>query len=171
MAKSPAYRLQVLYEMREKAKQKAEEEYAEKRKLVAIEQKKLDGMKQKLRDMIQLRTEKKAEYADRTRRGEYTIAAIQANDRHIERLKQNEASYQVEIDRQHEAVVEAERVAAEAMEVVVKANQDFKALEKHKEKWTKQVRKEAMIKEEEQVEDIAQAQYFQRLLAEVGGDG
>ncbi len=48
MAKSPAYRLQVLFEMREKAKVEAEELYAEKKKLVVIEQKKLDDMKQTL---------------------------------------------------------------------------------------------------------------------------
>jgi hypothetical protein len=74
----------------------------------------------------------------------------------------------VEIDRQQERVAEAERVAAEAMEVVVKCTQDFKALEKHKEKWAKQVKKEMLLKEEMAAEDIAQAQYFQKLLDELG---
>jgi leucyl aminopeptidase (aminopeptidase T) len=118
--------------------------------------------------MVQKRQDKKSEYAERTRRGEYTIAQIQANDRHIEKMKQAEAAYQVEIDRQQERVAEAERVADEAMQVVVKATQDFKALEKHKDKWQKKVRKEAMAKEEDAIEDIAQAQYFQRLLEQLG---
>lgn len=168
MAKGPAYRLQVLFEMREKKKKEAEEAYAEKKKLVVIEQKKLDEMRNKLKEMVQLRIDKKAEYADRTRKGEYTVNQIQQNDRHIERLKQQEAAYQVEIDRQQERVQEAERIAAEAMEVVVKCTQDFKALEKHKEKWAKQVKKEMLLKEEMAAEDIAQAQYFQKLLDELG---
>lgn len=168
MAKGPAYRLQVLFEMREKAKDQAEEVYAEKKKLVVVEQKKLAEMKDELKAMVQRRQDRKAEYAERTRRGEYTINQIQANDRHIEKMKQQEAAYQVEIDRQQERVVEAERVADEAMQLFVKANQEFKALEKHKEKWQKQVRRELMMKEEETVEDIAQAQYFQRLLNEMG---
>jgi len=168
MARSPAYRLQVLYEIREKKKKEAEELYAEKKKIVAAEQKKLDEMKQKLRDMIAARQAKKAEYAEKTRRGELNINQINAGDRHIARLKQEEAAYKVEIDRQHERVIEAERVAAEQMEVVVKMTQDFKALEKHKEKWIKQVKKEQMLKEELAVEDIAQAQYFQKLLEEMG---
>src|SRR5688572_18986650 len=109
MAKTPAYRLQVLFEMREKTKKEKEEIYAEKRKKVAEEQKKLDDMRQTLKQMVQLRHDKKAEYAERTRRGEYTVSQIQANDRHIERLKQQEAAYQVEIDRQQERVQEAER--------------------------------------------------------------
>jgi hypothetical protein len=168
MAKTPAYRLQVLFEMREKKKKEKEEIYAEKKKKVAEEQKKLDDMRQKLKEMVQLRHDKKAEYAERTRRGEYTVSQIQANDRHIDRLKQQEAAYQVEIDRQQERVQEAERIAAEAMEELLKATQDFKALEKHKEKWLKQVKKEQMMKEEEAAEDIAQAQYFQKLLEELG---
>jgi hypothetical protein len=168
MAKGPAYRLQVLFEMREKAKDQAEEVYAEKKKLVVVEQKKLAEMKDELKAMVQRRQDRKADYAERTRRGEYTINQIQANDRHIEKMKQQEAAYQVEIDRQQERVVEAERVADEAMQLLVKATQEFKALEKHKEKWQKQVRRELMMKEEETVEDIAQAQYFQRLLTEMG---
>lgn len=168
MAKTPAYRLQVVFEMREKKKVEAEEAYAEKRKLVALEQKKLDGMKQKLREMVQLRQTKKADYADRTRAGEYTIAQIQGNDRHVEKLRLTEEAFQVEIDRQHERVVDAERVAQDAMDVVIKCTQDFKALEKHKDKWLKQIKREQMIKEEMAAEDIAQAQYFQKLLAEIG---
>ncbi len=151
MAKGPAYRLQVLFEMREKAKAEAEEIYAEKKKLVVIEMKKMDEMREHLKGMVQKRQDKKAEYAERTRQGEYTINQIQANDRHIEKMKQQEAAYQVEIDRQQERIEEAERVAAEAMDLVVKATQDFKALEKHKEKWQKKVRREAMMKEEDAV--------------------
>jgi hypothetical protein len=170
MAKSPAYRLQVLFEMREKAKTEAEELYAEKKKLVNIEQKKLEEMREHLKGLVQKRQDKKAEYAERTRRGEYTVNQIQGNDRHVEKMKQQEAAYQVEIDRQQERLQEAERVAAEAMDLVVKATQDYKALEKHKEKWSKHVRREAMLKEEDQVEDIAQAQYFKKLLLEQLGE-
>ena len=170
MARSPAYRLQVLYEIRERKKKEAEEAYAEKKKLVAIEQKKLDEMKQKLKDMIAFRIAKKAEYAEQTRRGELNINQINGGDRHVMRLKAEESAYKVEIDRQHERVMDAERLAAEAMEVVVKMTQEFKALEKHKEKWAKQVKKERDAKEEMEVEDIAQAQYFQRLLEELGGE-
>ncbi len=168
MAQSPAYRLQVLFEMREKAKQDAEEVYAAKKRVVLEEQKKLDAMRQKLKEMVQHRQDKRAEYAERTRKGEYTINQMQQNDRHIERLKQQEAAFQVEIDRQQERVADAERIAAEAMDVVIKKTQDFKALEKHKDKWAKAWKREQMVKEEMASEDVAQAQYFQKLLAELG---
>ena len=98
MARSPAYRLQVLFEMREKKKKEAEEIYAEKKRKVAEEQKKLDEMRQKLKEMVAMRQTKKADYAERTRMGEFTVSQIQGNDRHIERLRQTEAAYQVDID-------------------------------------------------------------------------
>lgn len=164
MAKLPPYRMQVLFEIREKAKEAAEEHYAEKKKAVAREQKKLDDMKQQLRDMAAFRENKKAEYAMKMRAGELTIQQIQANDRHIDKLKQEEQAFLVEIQRQAERVNEAQKEADEAMEAMLKATQDFKALEKHKEKWLKQVKRELMLKEEDAAEDIAQAQYFQRML-------
>ena len=166
MAKKPNYRLQALFEIREKEKDAAEKVYAEKQQLLAAEQKKLEDMKEHLREMGRQREAKKHEYAEKMRSGELNINQITANDRHIEKMKQNEAAYQVEIQRQVENVTEAEEVVEEAKEEMLKANQEYKALEKHKEKWLKQVKREQQLKEEDAVEDIAQAQYFQRLLQE-----
>lgn len=170
MAKLPAYRLQVLFDIREKEKKAKEEAYAAKKAQVIAEQKKLDEMKQKLRDMIAFREDKKREYVDKMRSGELTIGQITGNDRHIEKLKQQENAYQVEINRQMERVADAERECAAALDEMVKANQEFKALEKHKEKWVKGVKKEQLAKEEDAAEDIAQAQYFARLLDERGDE-
>lgn len=163
MAKKPDYRLQALFEIREKEKERAEQEYVEKQAAVVQEQKKLEDMKEHLRQMVRDREEKKLEYAEKMRSGTLNIHQITANDRHIEKMKQAEAAYQVDIQRQMEAVRDAEEIAEEAKEGMVKANQEFKALEKHKEKWLKQVKRELALKEEDAVEDIAQAQYFARL--------
>lgn len=166
MAKLPPYRMQTLFDLREKAKEEAEEFYAGKKKAVAKEQQKLDDMKQTLRDMAAARQAKKEEYAEKMRAGDLNINAIQANDRHIEKLKQEEQAYQVEIQRQHERVNEAQAEADDAMEAMLKATQDYKALEKHKEKWMKQVKREVMLKEEDAADEIAQAQYFKRMADE-----
>ncbi|MFZ9889676.1 MAG: hypothetical protein ACO3JL_19445, partial [Myxococcota bacterium] len=119
MARMPDYRLQALFEIREKAKEEAEEFYQEKRKVVVREEQKLAEMKQKLRDMVAFREAKRQEYLARTRAGEYTIHQIQANDRHIEKLKQEEQAYQVEIQRQAERVRDAEEEAEEAMQALL----------------------------------------------------
>jgi len=168
MAKLPPYRLQALYDMREKEKEKAEEAYAEAKRAVILEVKKQDQMKANLQDMIRARQDRRMEYAEKMRTGELTIAQITANDRHIERMKNEEAAYEVEIARQGERVKEKEEEAEKAKEEMLKATQDFKALEKHKEKWLKGVKREQMLKEEDAAEDIAQAQYFARMLEERG---
>jgi flagellar export protein FliJ len=163
MARQPPYRLQALYDLREKAKEEAEEHYAEKRRAVAEQEKILDDMKQQLRDMAAAREARKHEYAEKMRSGELNVNQINANDRHIEKLKQEEQAFQVEIQRQGERVREAEAEAEEAMQAMLAATQELKALEKHKEKWLKQVKREQMLKEEDAADDIAQAQYFQRM--------
>lgn len=163
MAKPAAYRLQVLFDLREKAKTEAEEHYAEKKKAVALEQKKLDDMKQQLRDMVGFREQKKLEYNEKMRDGALNIHAIQANDRHIDKLKQEEQAFQMDIMRQGERLNEAQAEADEAMEAMLKATQEYKALEKHKEKWAKQVKREIALKEEDAADEIAQAQYFQKV--------
>jgi hypothetical protein len=168
MAKKKDYRLQVLYEMREKGKKEAEEFYAEKKKKTAEEEKKYQEMQQTLEDMIAHREGKKNEYAESLRSGGINIQAVQANDRHIDRLKKEKEAYAVEIDQQHEKVEIAKGEEEEAMQAMLKATQDYKALEKHKEKWAEQVKKEIMAKEEDAAEDVAQAQYFARMMEERG---
>jgi hypothetical protein len=171
MAKKPDYRLQVLFEMREKAVKEAEEFYAEKQKALAAEKKKHDDMKQQLRDMVAAREQKKVEYTEEMREGKLNIAQIQANDRHIEKMKQQEQAFQVDIQRQQERVNEAQGEVDDAMEALLEANTEFKALEKHKEKWAKKVKRERMLKEEDAAEDIAQAQYFARMLERKSEEG
>jgi len=166
MAKQPSYRLQVLFGLREKDKDEAEKVYAKKMALVQKEKKTHDDMKEQAREMVRHRQAKKIENSDKMAAGELNINQIKGNDRHIERLKEQEAAYAVEIKRQVEVIQEAEQAAEKAKEEMLKANQDFKALEKHKEKWAKKVKREADMKEADEAEDIAQAQYFKRLKGE-----
>ena len=162
VAKKPDYRLAALFGIREKAKKESEDVYAQRQRDLANEQKKLDEMKQKLKDMEQHRRDKKEEYSEQMRSGALNITKITNNDRHIERMKQEEQAYMVEIQRQAESVQEAELEVEKAKEIMLDKTKDFKALEKHKEKWLLEVKREAQIKEEEEVEDISQAQYFKR---------
>lgn len=168
MAKKPKYPMQTLYEMREKAKDEAEEFYAARQRDVSAAENTLNDMKNKLRDMIAMRAQRKEEYSQAMRDGKLSVQQIQGNDRHIERLKNEEAAYEVEIVRQVEVVDERRADADAAKEEMLLATQEFKALEKHKEKWWKKVKRELQIKEEEEVEDISQAQYFKRMMEERG---
>lgn len=160
--KLPAYRMQALFDLREKAKKAAEDAYAEAQKAMAAEQARLDEMKAELAAKVEYRENKRREYAEAASRGEMNVAKMTSSQRHVERLKEEEAAYEVEIDKQRERLHEAEKVVEKKREEMIVANRDFKALEKHKEKWAKKTKREIMLKEEDAAEDIALAQFLAR---------
>jgi len=162
MAKLPDYRLQVLFEMREKKKKESEDEYAEAQKAKIAEEKKLEEMKLELERMKQAREDKRLEYADRSAKGEFNVTQMQGNMRHLDRMKEKEGAYKMDMERQKDAIRAAERVVDEKKELMILATQDFKALEKHKETWTKEVKREIQLKEEDVMEDVAQTIFLAR---------
>ncbi len=164
MGKKEAYRLQTLFGIREREKEEAEEVYAQAMKALQKIQEEHAQMESHLKTMVFAREERREGYAEKTRQGELTIDQIRANDRHIDRLKAEESAYQVQIHRHQEEVDEVAHVAEEKKKLMVEATQAFKALEKHKEKWIKEKKREAMLKAEMTAEDISQAQYFSRLV-------
>ncbi len=155
--KMPEYRLKTLYEMREKAKKAAEDAFAEAQKELNAEQTRLDEMKAELAAKVEYRENKAQEYTSKAAAGELNIHAITSGHRHVERLKEEEAAYEVEIDKQRERLQEAEKVVEKKREEMVKASQEFKALEKHKEKWEKKTKREIRLKEEDNADDISQS--------------
>src|SRR5688500_7787498 len=129
MPKLPDYRLQTLFDMRDKAKKEAEDEYAEAMKAKVAEEKKLEEMKAELERMIQAREQKRLEYAERAAKGEYNVNQIQNNHRHIDRMKEKEGAFKMEIEKQKEAIKRAEEVVEEKKQAMIQATQDYKALE------------------------------------------
>ncbi|MBN2359074.1 MAG: flagellar assembly protein FliH [Deltaproteobacteria bacterium] len=160
MVRLPKYDLQTLFEIRERSKKAAEDAFAEQQKAVAKEQTRLDEMKAELAAKVEYREKKRIEYLEKAAKGEMNVHTITQSQRHIERLKEEEAAYEVEIDKQRERLKEAEKVLDKRRQEMVDANREFKALEKHKEKWVKKKKKEIEAKEEDAAEDIAQSQFL-----------
>lgn len=160
MAKMPAYRLQALFDIRERAKKAAEDAYAKEQKKLIVEKNQLKKMENTLEEMKQLREQKKAEYAEAMNSSTLTIEKIQINNRHIDLLVQKEKDFVIEIDKQKEVVVAAQKLVDEALQKMLDATQEYKALEKHRDKWLKETKNEMEKKEEDAIGDITQAQYF-----------
>jgi flagellar export protein FliJ len=162
MAKLPDYRLQTLHDLREKSKKEAEDAYAEAMKVKVAEEKKQKEMEEELKRMIAMREQKRVEYADKAARGECTVNQIQTNLRHIDRLKEREGAYKMEIEKQKDAVRAAAKVVEEKKEAMILSTQEFKALEKHKEKWLQEVKRELALKEEDAMDDLAQTIFLEK---------
>ncbi len=162
MAAFPRYRLQALFDLRERAKKEAEEFYAKEKQRAEQEEKTLAQMEHRLLEMKAFRAKKNLEYAEQLRSQISTVDKITVNEAHLKSLKAKEESHAVQIDQQKLVVQRAQNDLKIAMARLTKATQEFKALEKHKEKWLKEVKKQMERKEEEAAEDISQAQYFQQ---------
>lgn len=159
----PKYRLQTLLEIRERAKKEAEEAFAYAMQMLAEEQARLAEEEENLERMIADRHRRREEYARQLASGEMKITDQSNAYRYIERLKEKEVDQQTVIDAQKEQVREAEKEVKRAQDALIEATQEMKALEKHKEKWAEEVRRERMMREEGVMDEIGQAIFQQQL--------
>jgi len=150
----PPYRLQVLLDIRMKAEDEAKEAFSVSVRALDVEKKKLVGMQKDLEDRKVGRKAKVAAFlADVTTKGG-GISGFQQMNRFEQRLKDEEAQLSLEIERQNEAVTEAEKLVEQRRQEMAEAATERKAIEKHKETWAKQVRFERQQKEEINQEEI-----------------
>jgi flagellar export protein FliJ len=118
-------------------------------------------MKEELQRKIKFRERKKAEYAEQMMRGELSVTASMNANNYIKRLREEEIAFENLIEEQKAVVAEHEGIVAEKRELMIEAHKQLKALEKHKEKFLEQAKKELQAKEEDALDEIAQT-IFQR---------
>ena len=162
MAKQPDYRLQTLLGLREKAKDEAERHLGDCLRILKEEEERLEEMRAELRRMIASREAKSRDYAEKQMRGEMSAQAVISANSYIERLKEQEEAQQEAIDGQQEVVNARKADVKDARDKLIVANQDLKALEKHKEKWEKKIKREAQMKEEEALDELAQTIFLNK---------
>ncbi|MBI5508836.1 MAG: hypothetical protein HY903_08795 [Deltaproteobacteria bacterium] len=156
MAVKPEYRLAALLKIRERKKEAAEHYLAECMKKLKAEVDRLKQMEEELERMIARRKAKAREYAEKTMRGEMSAQDAVSANLFIDRLKELEEAQKNAIEGQKAVVAQREEDVKGARSDLVKAEQELKALEKHKEKWLEQVKKEAEAKQEEIQDEVAQ---------------
>ena len=90
------------------------------------------------------------------------ISGFQQMGRFEQRLKDEEAQFALDVERQKEVVVQAEKLVEQRRAEMAEAAKEKKAIEKNKETWAKQVKTERMAKEEMNQEEIGNALHLQR---------
>jgi flagellar export protein FliJ len=161
MAKLPPYRLQTLLEMRERAEEEAKNVFAKAMAQLHEEQRIQKEMEDELQRMIEDRKRRRQEYADKLASGEMKITDQASAYRFIDRMKEMEQEQQGRIDGQRENVREAEKLVKRAQDALIVATQELKALQKHKEKWADEVKREMALKEEDMLDEIGQTIFSQ----------
>ncbi len=156
------YRLKTLMDIRERKKDDAERFLGECMAILRTEQERLRDMEKELERMVAKREAKKREYAEKAMRGEMDARSAVSSNLYIERLKEQEEMQENAIDGQKSVVAQKSDDVNAARQDLVLANQELKALEKHKEKWQAEVKKAREIKEADMQDEIAQTIYMGR---------
>lgn len=162
----PAYRLQALLDIRTRAEDEAKEAFSAAVKAAEKEKQALAGMQ---KDLERKKVERKAKVAaflqEMTAKGG-GISGFQQMSRFEQRLKDDEAQLALEIERQKELVVQAEKLVEQRRAEMADAAKEKKAIEKHRDNWKAEIRKERMAKEEMNQEEIGNTLHLQRVRAE-----
>jgi flagellar export protein FliJ len=158
----PPYRLQALLEIRTKAEDEAKDAFSAAIKESEKEKKQLASMIAKLEKMkVERKAKVQAFLQEMTAKGG-GISGFQQMGRFEQRLKDEEAQFALEVERQKEVVIQAEKLVEQRRAEMAEAAKEKKAIEKNKEAWAKQVRAERMAKEEMNQEEIGNVLHLQR---------
>ncbi len=162
MAKLPPYPLKTLAEIKERKREEAEKAWSEAKKAREAEELKLKEMEEELRRMIERREMKRREYADKQMRGEHNAQLAMSANTFIERLKEEEELQKERIEQQKVLIEEKKEAEKAAMDVLVLATQDVKALEKHYEKWAAEEKRKIDEATANEQDEIAQTIFLNR---------
>lgn len=158
----PPYRLQVLLDIRTKAEDAAKDAFAEALKAADKEKKQLASMNQQLERMkVERKAKVQAFVQEMTAKGG-GITAFQQMGRFEQRLKDEEAQFMLDIERQKEVVIQADALVEQRRAEMAEAAKEKKAIEKNKENWAKEVKKERQTKEEANQEEIGAVLHLAR---------
>lgn len=161
----PPYRLEALLDIRTKAEDEAKEAFSAAVKAADQEKKQLVTLQQTLERMkVERKAKVQAFLVEMTAKGG-GISGFQQMGRFEARLKDEEAQQALEVERQKEAVVQAEKLVEQRRGEMAEAAKEKKAIEKNKEAFVKQVRAERMAKEELNQEEIGNTLHLQRVRA------
>ncbi len=158
----PPYRLQVLLDIRTKAEDAAKEAFSAAVKEAEKEKQLLKTMTSALeRKKVERKAKVQAFFDDKAQNGG-GIGAFQQMSRFEQRLKDEEAQLSLEIDRQKDVLLQAEKLVEQRREEMAEAAKEKKAIEKNKEAWVQQVRADRQKKEEMNQEEIGAVLHLRR---------
>ena len=160
----PPYRLQTVLEIRERAEEAAKQAFSEAVVALVKEQKELKRLEEELeKKKLERKTKSAAYFKEVMAKGMSGASGMTMMSRFDERLKDEEAQIGLEIERQKEAVKAAETVMETKRLELTEASKDLKAIEKHKDKWKKQIKAERDAREDLAGEEIGNALFLARL--------
>ena len=158
----PAYRLQTLLEIRERAEEEAKQAFSEATRQLLKAKTEQEKMEAELEQRKLRRREKVQAYVSEIMAKGVGISSMSMMGRFEQRLKDEEAELALDIERQKEVVKVAEKKVEQRRVEMAECAKELKAIEKHKEKWGKLLKKERDDREELDGEEIGSALFLAR---------
>ena len=165
----PPYRLQTLLEVRQRKKEAAEQAFSQAMAALAREQKRLAEMEVELTRMAERRLQRRREYLEKAMQGDMSAIEVTGSNTYLERLLALEEAHKEAIVGQKAIIAQRQEDVDAAREELLRANQDLKALEKHRETWLESVKKARQAHEEQAMDEVAQNTYLRRSGGAGGG--
>ncbi len=162
----PPYRLQTLLEIRERAKEAAEQAFTDAVQALAKQQAELKRLEADLERRRRERKEKVAAFLQEVLAKGTEAGGLVNMNRFENRLKDDEVQVELNIERQKEAVKGAEKLVESRRQEMAEAAKDLKAIEKHQENWKKEVKHRREQREELVQEEIGNALHLARVREE-----
>ncbi len=179
--KLPPYPLQVVLEQREREKDKAQKRLEDAKKAVKREKEKAEQLREEKKAIEKKKDAAVNEFQQRISGGGVAMNIQAEAERltHFEKRMEAEIVQQDQkIKAQDQEVKRAERAVQDAVFELNKASMNLEAMEKHKERWTKEKKAEIEAIQELEADEIGQVMWVARqrkesLRAEgaAGGDG
>ena len=158
----PEYRLQTLLEIRERAENEAKEAFALALRAVAEAKQELKRLEDDLARRKEERARKVKAYLDELMAKGAGATAVQQMGVYEKRLRAEEEEVASQIEKQKDVVRDAEAEAERKRGELAEAAKELKAIEKHKEKWAKDVKAKREAREELAADEVGSAFYLAR---------
>ena len=158
----PPYRLQTLLQIRERAKEDAEQAFSAATQALVKERTELKRLEE---DLARRKRERKAKvdaYLKEIMAKGSGASGMNTLNRFEDRLRDEEAQVALEIEVQKEAVRAAEKLLEQRRVEMAEAARELKSIEKHKEKWAAELKAGREMREELAGEEIGNALFLAR---------
>jgi hypothetical protein len=156
------YRLQIVLDKRQKVKEDAEKNLADSQKAL---QKEKDIEQERIQDIEKAKKRKEDEKVEMNRKimeGLWDVDKIKNGKLFLKSLDFEIKKAEDRLEEQRQKVKEAEAFVEQRRAELVEATKDYQAIEKHKENWQQQVKKEIEYKEQEEQEEIGNVLFLAR---------
>jgi hypothetical protein len=156
------YRLQIILDKRQKLKEDAEKLLGEAQKALEAERTKEKQCVQAVADAKQHKENAKIELNRKMLEEKLSIEKIRMGKDHLKSLDFEIKKAEEKLQQQREKVKEAEAFLEQRRSELIEKTKDYQAIEKHKEKWIQNVKRDIETAEQNEQEEVGNVLFVQR---------